>query len=172
MAVRVAISSCLLGARVRYDGGHKLDSLLVDALGGRVEWVPVCPEVEAGFGTPREPMRLERAGTGLRLLTTRTRRDVTAQLTAYADARVDALAAEQLSGYVFKAGSPSCGLSGVTVVEPDDTSASTGRGLFAERLVRRFPFLPVEEERGLLDPCAREAFLVRVLAYHAREYSG
>ncbi|HET9963342.1 MAG TPA: DUF523 domain-containing protein, partial [Nitrospiraceae bacterium] len=56
--LRLGISRCLLGDEVRFDGGHKRDSFLTDLLARYVEWIPVCPEVEAGLGTPREAMRL------------------------------------------------------------------------------------------------------------------
>jgi len=78
--VRVGISACLLGERVRFDGGHKRDAFLNDIVGPHVEWVPVCPEIEAGFGTPREAMHLARSGTGLRLVTVKGGEDVTEQL--------------------------------------------------------------------------------------------
>src|SRR5690349_8837645 len=75
--IRVGISACLLGEEVRYDGGHKRDAVIIDTLGGLVEWVPVCPEVEAGFGTPREPMNLVRTEGGVRVITVDTARDLT-----------------------------------------------------------------------------------------------
>jgi len=56
--IRLGISRCLLGEHVRYDGGHKLDHFLRDALGRYAEYIPVCPEVECGLGVPREAMRL------------------------------------------------------------------------------------------------------------------
>ena len=71
-AVRVGISSCLLGEAVRFDGGHKRDPFLTETFGRFVEWVPVCPEVECGLGTPRESMRLVRVGDDIRLLTVKT----------------------------------------------------------------------------------------------------
>src|SRR5947199_7754815 len=107
---RVGISACLLGERVRHDGGHKRDAWLVDVIGRDVHWVPVCPEVEAGFGTPREPMDLVRTQDGtIALMTKHTSRDVTATLRDFAVRRVEELAADDLSGYVLKANSPSCG---------------------------------------------------------------
>src|SRR3954466_16182711 len=108
---RVGVSACLLGQRVRYDAGHKRDTFLTDVLGRHVEWVEVCPEVEAGFGTPRGPMRLGRPRSGapgrepmrlvltrsvargrggafpsksLALVVTKTGADVTGQLRRYA----------------------------------------------------------------------------------------
>ncbi len=107
--VRIGISSCLLGQEVRFDGGHKRDRFLTDTLGQFVEWVPVCPEVEAGFGTPRESMRLVDVDGRLRLRTVKTDRDLTEQLEHYATRRADELARDQLAGYVLKKDSPSCG---------------------------------------------------------------
>lgn len=163
--IRVGISACLLGERVRYDCGHKRDPFLVETFGRFVEWVPVCPEVEAGFGVPREPMHLRRVGNAVRLITTRTGIDRTAALRRYADLRVAALAAQDLSGYVLKKGSPSCGMERVKVYGPSGPVAA-GRGLFAEALLRAFPHLPVEEEGRLNDLRLRENFVERVFAYH------
>ena len=163
--VRIGISSCLLGQPVRFDGGHKRDRFLTDIMGPFVEWVPVCPEVEAGFGTPRETMRLERLGDGVRLLTTKTRRDLTDTLDTFSRGRVEELAGERLSGYVLKKNSPSCGLTRVKVYEGTGSPATTGRGLFAARLVERYPSLPVEEEGRLADARLRENFIERVFAY-------
>jgi len=72
VSIRVGISACLLGEEVRFDGGHKRDLFLTEEFGRFVEWVPVCPEVEAGFGTPREAMHLRRSKGELRLVTVKT----------------------------------------------------------------------------------------------------
>ena len=170
---RVGISACLLGERVRYDGGHKREAWLVDVLGRDVDWVPVCPEVEAGFGTPREPVDLVRgAGDTIRLVAVDTRRDVTEPMLRFIDRRLEELAAERLSGYVLKAGSPSCGLDDVLI--HDDGEGKTAEtadnvessGLFAGALRSRFPTLPIEDERRLADPGRRRRFVERVFAYH------
>jgi uncharacterized protein YbgA (DUF1722 family)/uncharacterized protein YbbK (DUF523 family) len=164
-AIRVGISSCLLGEAVRFDGGHKRDAFLTATFGSFVDWVPVCPEVECGFGTPREPMRLVRVESGVRLLTVKTAVDLTERLAEYAQGRVAQLASEDLSGYVLKKDSPSCGLERVKVYGAHNVPARSGRGLFAARLVERFPDLPVEEEGRLSDPRLRENFVERVFAY-------
>ena len=169
---RIGVSACLLGERVRYDGGEKRDAWLTDVLGRRVEWVPVCPEVEAGLGTPREPMNLGRdAGGRVVLLTDRVRDDLTATISEYSALRVERLAASQLDGYVLKAGSPSCGLD--VPIRPAlsgpacaSTAEPGGRGLFAAALTRRLPDLPVADERQLADPDLRESFVARVFAHH------
>jgi uncharacterized protein YbgA (DUF1722 family)/uncharacterized protein YbbK (DUF523 family) len=163
--VRIGISSCLLGEKVRFDGGHKRDGFLADSFGRFVEWVPVCPEVEAGFGTPREPMRLVRAHGRIHLLTVTTEVDLTDRLERFSRSRVGELAAERLCGYVLKKNSPSCGLERVKVYPRHGAPDKSGRGLFAARLVERFPHLPVEEEGRLSDPRLRENFVERVFAY-------
>ena len=163
--IRVGISSCLLGAPVRFDGGHKRDPFLTETFGAFVEWVPVCPEVECGFGTPRESMRLVRGDTGVRMLTVRTAVDHTDRMAEYARRRVVALAADGLSGYVLKKDSPSCGVDRVRVYGAHGVPDKSGRGLFAAHLVERFPSLPVEEEGRLSDPRLRENFVERVFAY-------
>jgi uncharacterized protein YbgA (DUF1722 family)/uncharacterized protein YbbK (DUF523 family) len=174
---RIGVSACLLGQKVRYDAGHKRDPFLVETFGPHVEWVPVCPEVEAGFGTPRESMRLTVAAPQARvkgeridprrvsLTLVKSGTDVTARLARYSAQRADALVAEGLSGYVLKKDSPSCGMDRVKVYTTGGLSERSGRGLFAEALIARMPTLPVEEEGRLSDPRLRENFIERVFAY-------
>lgn len=162
--LRLGISACLLGQQVRYDGGHKRDDFLTGLLARYVCWVPVCPEVELGLGTPRDSLRLERHD-GLRLLTPKTGADLTERMESYARKRVQALEREDLCGYVLKKDSPSCGLERVKVYAGAGSPTRTGRGLFAEALLQRFPHLPVEEEGRLNDPRLRENFIERVFSY-------
>jgi uncharacterized protein YbbK (DUF523 family) len=166
---RIGISRCLLGDEVRYDGGHRRDAWLVETLGALVDWVPVCPEVETGMGTPREPIHLVAAPEGLpsgshqvRLLGVSSGRDWTSAFGQWAATRVRDLAAAELSGFVLKAGSPSCGIDHVPIAGV----AAEGRGLFAQALLDACPDLPIEDERRLVDPAIREAFLARVFARH------
>jgi uncharacterized protein YbgA (DUF1722 family)/uncharacterized protein YbbK (DUF523 family) len=163
--IRIGISSCLIGCKVRFDGGHKKDDFLVNTFGKWVRWVPVCPEVEVGMGTPRESIRLVRDGTGVRLIAPKSGSDWTARMLTYAVGRVAELEAEDLSGYVLKKDSPSCGMERVKVYGEGMPSKS-GRGAFAEELLARFPNLPVEEEGRLCDPRLRDNFVERVFAYH------
>lgn len=149
---------------MRYDGGHKRDPFLVETLGRLVEWVPVCPEVEAGLGVPREAMHLRRVGHDVRLVAVKTGIDHTDALRRVADRRVAALAAQDLCGFVLKKNSPSCGLERVKIYGRSGPVAS-GAGLFAAALRQAFPHLPVEEEGRLRDPCLRENFIGRVFAY-------
>jgi uncharacterized protein YbbK (DUF523 family)/uncharacterized protein YbgA (DUF1722 family) len=163
--IRLGVSACLLGDRVRYDGGHKRDPFLVDTLGPLVEWIPVCPELEIGLGVPRPPIRLVGNDPDApRLVVEKTGADITARMRGWAADRVAELGALGLHGYVLKRGSPSCGLLRVRVHGEDGGSGRAGRGLFAAALVDALPSLPVEEEGRLTDPGIRERFLERVLA--------
>jgi uncharacterized protein YbbK (DUF523 family) len=111
--LRVGISTCLLGERVRWDGGHERNDFLVDLLGRYVEWVPVCPEVESGLPTPRDSLRLVDAVGGLRMIVPRTGHDHTETMRTWARQRLEALAREDLCGYVLEKDSPSCGMERV-----------------------------------------------------------
>ncbi|MFG1875024.1 YbgA family protein [Sphaerisporangium sp. NPDC049003] len=161
---RVGVSSCLLGAAVRFNGGHSRDRFLSDALADHVDWVPMCPEMDIGLGAPRETLRLEHAPEGPRLLTHKTRRDLTGPMTALAAERAAALRAD---GYVFKSKSPSCGIHGVPVHNGEAVADRRNRGLFADGIMNAHPLLPVEDEGRLHDDVLREAFVERIFA-HAR----
>jgi uncharacterized protein YbbK (DUF523 family) len=171
-SIRVGISACLLGQEVRYDGGHKRAEFLVDAFDPAVEWIAVCPEVEAGFGTPREPVQLSREGGATRLVTVTTRRNLTAPMDEFIRRRLPELRLGGLSGYILKANSPSCGPGQVKVFDRDGiTVVESGWGLFAEALIREFPGLPIEDEGRLADPRLLQDFIRRVFAYHASRTS-
>jgi uncharacterized protein YbgA (DUF1722 family)/uncharacterized protein YbbK (DUF523 family) len=163
--IRVGISACLLGERVRFDGGHKRDAFLTETFGRFVEWVPICPEVECGLDTPREAMRLVRVEDNVRLLTVKTGIDLTDRMERFARPRLLALAGEHLSGYVLKRDSPSCGLERVKVYDRHGSPVRGGRGLYAAALLDAYPYLPVEEEGRLADPRLRDNFVERVFAY-------
>lgn len=163
--LRLGVSSCLLGSEVRFDGGHKRDRFLTDVLEPFVEWVPVCPEVEAGMGTPRPALRLVREGGELRMLEIASKRDHTRRMQSYAERRVRALRGLELCGYVLKKDSPSCGMTRVKVYTPKGMPRRDGKGLYASTLMETYPNLPVEDEGRLHDPGLRENFIERVFAY-------
>ena len=168
---RVGVSRCLIGDEVRYDGTHRLDEIVIELLGPYVEWVSVCPEVEIGMGTPREPIQLVASVDGVPSMHERVRlvgvgsgEDWTERMYEWARDRARGLAALDLSGYVFKARSPSCGIDNVVVHAVD--GERQGRGLFAQALIDALPDLPVTDEASLVDPAARAGFLERVLRHH------
>ena len=152
---RVGVSSCLLGEPVRFNGGHSRFRFLTDELDPYVEWVPYCPEMEIGLGTPRETLRLTSGGR----LVSRSGLDHTAAMTGLP-------LPAGLDGYVLKAKSPSCGIHGIARYDQAGQPADhRGRGLFAQRLIARYPLLPVEDEGRLNDPVLKEEFSERVFAF-------
>ena len=162
--IKIGVSSCLLGERVRYDGGHKHNDYITDILGGYFSFVPVCPEVGCGLPIPREAMRLEGDPEAPRLLTRQSRIDLTAQMQAFCEAKVLELKKEDLCGFIFKKDSPSSGLFRVKVYN-NGMAVKNGRGLFAAAVAKNFPLLPMEEEGRLNDAPLRENFIERVFSY-------
>lgn len=161
---RLGVSACLLGERVRYDGGHKRDSFVADLLGAHFELVPVCPEVAIGLGVPRPPLRLVQTAVGVRV---RGVQDPALDVTDALNYEAERVAARvpDLCGYIFKSNSPSCGMAGVKLYAPADREAGHGAGVYAAGLRARLPLLPMEEETGLQDTERREHFIERVFAY-------
>jgi uncharacterized protein YbbK (DUF523 family) len=153
--LRIGISRCLLGEHVRHDGGHKRAGLLIEALSPSVEWIAVCPEVEIGLGTPREAMQLVGDSRAPRLITITSAVDHTEAMEQFSQRRLRELETLGLSGFIFKARSPSCGIEGVGL----------GSGLFARAFIEHFPLIPIEEENRLDDPQNIQNFLERVRAY-------
>jgi uncharacterized protein YbgA (DUF1722 family)/uncharacterized protein YbbK (DUF523 family) len=163
--IPVGVSACLLGEEVRFDGGHKRDRFLVDVLGEYFEWVPVCPEVAAGLGTPRETLRLVQSDRGDRMVGNRTGTDVTDRVEQASVSLLDRVAKSHLRGFILKKDSPSCGLERVRVYDGAGIPSRGGTGVFARLLLARQPNLPIEEEGRLNDPRIRENFITRVFCY-------
>ncbi|MBW1781457.1 MAG: DUF523 and DUF1722 domain-containing protein [Deltaproteobacteria bacterium] len=162
--IRLGVSQCLLGENVRYDGGHTLDRFIRDTLGHYLDFVPVCPEAECGLGIPREPMRLEGDPESPRLITIRTRQDLSDRMLAWAGQRVRELEKEDLCGFIFKSKSPSSGMERVKVYNQKGMPVKRGVGLFARTFMAHFPLLPVEDEGRLHDPRLRENFIESIFA--------
>ena len=162
--IKLGISTCLLGENVRYDGGHKLDRFLTDTLGQYVTYVPVCPEVECGLPIPRESMHLEGDPESPRLVTLRTKQDMTERMVSWALKRVVELEKEGLCGFIFKSDSPSSGMERVRVYNEKGMPVKKGVGMFAKIFMKHYPLLPVEDEGRLHDPKLRENFVERIFA--------
>lgn len=152
--LRIGVSACLLGANVRYDGRNKREPLIAETLSQEFEWVPVCPEVEMGLGTPREPMHLEGDPQQPRLVTNTTGIDLTDRMQTWCDERIRSLKDENLCGFIFKSRSPSCGMDA---------------GLFARAFVEHFPDVPIIDEALLRDSASRTRFIKQVARRSAAE---
>lgn len=162
----VGVSACLVGQKVRYDGGHKHDRFITDTLGKFFSYVPVCPEVECGLPVPREAMHLVGDIENPRLVTVRTGVDHTARMQEWSRERLDELERPGLCGFIFKTKSPSSGMRAVKVYRDSGAPALNGTGLFAAAFMKRLPLVPVEDEGRLNDPGLRENFIERVFVYH------
>ena len=162
--VRLGISSCLLGNAVRWNSGHKMDRYLTRTLGQFVDYVPVCPEVEAGFGVPRESMRLVGDPEKPRLITFKTKTDQTDQMLRWARKRVKELEKEDLHGFIYKSDSPSSGMIRVKVYTEKGMPVKKGVGMFAREYMAHYPLIPVEDDGRLHDPNIRENFIERIFA--------
>lgn len=167
--IPIGISSCLLGQEVRYNGGHSRSQLCVNQLNDYFEYMPFCPEVAAGFGTPRPVMRLVGDTKNPTLIySDKPETDLTAQLENGFTPYLSNCAA--MDGYILMKNSPSCGMERVKIYGSNGyPQEEKGQGLFAAALMRQFPLLPVEEEGRLNDSRLRENFILRVYAhYHFR----
>ena len=163
--IKVGISACLLGAPVRYNGGHKKSPLCTDVLSDYFEYVSVCPEEAIGLGTPREPIHLVGNISNPRAVgTINTQLDVTDALNDYGQTTAAQL--DTICGYILMQKSPSCGMASVKVYQDEEHPiAQNGSGIFAAALMRAKPLLPIEEESRLNDPVLRDNFITRVFAY-------
>ena len=162
--IQIGISSCLLGQSVRFDSGHKRDAYINDVLAKYFEYAPFCPEVAIGMGVPRPPIRLVGDPAQPRAVSVRVEGiDVTEKLIDYANSVVANL--PPISGYLFKRGSPSCGMERVKVYSDNGMPNASTSGLYTGIVMRELPNLPVEEEGRLNDPVLRENFVERVYVY-------
>lgn len=170
--IRIGVSACIIGQEVRFNGGHKLSSFVHDELGPKVEFVPVCPEVEMGLTVPRETIRLVRkeGHERPRLVAPKSGTDHTERMRAFASRKVEELSKMGLSGFIVQKGSPSCGMERVKVYSPEGgMPARNERGVFTRELMQRMPQLPIEEDGRLNDPALREHFLERIFAHKRLE---
>lgn len=163
--IKVGVSSCLLGEKTRYDGTHKRDQFIADVLGKCVELVSVCPEVECGLGIPREPLRLVGVPDAPTLMSCISKRDYTKSMLRWAQKQVLALKQEDLGGFIFKSKSPCCGLRRVKVYQENGSVIPKGEGIFVKIFREHFPFMPIEDEKGIHDPRAFRNFIDKVFVF-------
>ncbi|UJS21567.1 MAG: DUF523 and DUF1722 domain-containing protein [Candidatus Brocadia sp.] len=163
--IRLGISSCLLGEKVRYDGAHKLDRFITDTLGQYFEWIPVCPECEYGLPVPREPLRLVGRPESPRLITIKTGIDHTEKMLQWTEKKLTELEQRNLCGFIFKSKSPSSGIAGVKVYKPSGVPSQRGVGIFGGAFMKRFPLTPVIDDVRLHNPQLRKNFIEGVCVF-------
>ncbi|MDH5458214.1 MAG: DUF523 and DUF1722 domain-containing protein [Nitrospinota bacterium] len=165
--IKIGVSSCLLGEKVRWNGDHKQDRYVREILGNYFEYVPVCPEMEVGMGVPRETVALYGTLEEPKMISKKSKIDWTERMNRYLKDRINQLTRDELSGYIFKSKSPSCGIARVPVFsETDRSKARHGAGMFANAFIKRFPLVPIEDEGRLNDAKIRESFIVRVFCFN------
>ncbi len=149
--LKIGVSACLIGFKYRYDGESRFSKTITEKLGGKVDLIPVCPEVECGLSIPRPKMHLEFSPAGTRLKVTETGADETMRMTSWIANKLEQLEAMGISGFLFQAKSPSCGLADTKIFAPGGKRIVTesGNGLFAAMLKKRFPRLVIGEERDI-----------------------
>jgi uncharacterized protein YbgA (DUF1722 family)/uncharacterized protein YbbK (DUF523 family) len=162
----VGASSCLLGAKVRFDGGHKHYPLITERWSTFFDIKSACPEAEMGMGMPRPALQLRETNNETRLVFSKNpQQDLTADMEAFATQRISKLGV--LDGYVFKKDSPSCGFERVPVThESTGQKTRIGTGVFARKFMELNPLVPVEDEGRLYDDGIRENFLERVYCHY------
>ncbi len=166
--IPIAISACLLGDQVRYDGQHKRQEWIAQM--ENVEWLPVCPEVEAGMGVPREKIQVELVDGDLRLMGISSRHDWTVAMDQQACQRIEWLKSRKVCGYILKSRSPSCGIQSVPVWSDGlPEPVSLGNGRFVDRLVEQWRDLPLADETMLQHEQGRQQFLEQVRDYWTRQ---
>lgn len=161
MKLKIGVSSCLLGEPVRYNGGHKRNSTVLELLADdRFEAVPVCPEIN--LGVPREPVQLVTVNASIRMQGVESGKDWTPAMTRFNSQNLETLTQQNLSGFIFKSRSPSCATGGVLIYDESEQAEQTA-GLFALAFMQRFPSLPIIDEEQLQDKQTRENFIARVI---------
>ncbi len=153
--LKIGISACLIGLKFRYDGASRFSQTIIDRLGGRVDFIPVCPEVECGLSIPRPKMHMELSSRGTRLKVTETDEDETMRMTQWAENKLEQLEKIGISGFIFQARSPSCGLADTKLFAPGGKRliSESENGIFTAMLKKRFPHLVIGEEKDLENFC-------------------
>lgn len=163
--MKIAVSACLLGESVRFDGGHKHDRFITDELGQLAEFIPFCPE-HLAFGTPRPSVRLMRQDEKIHVHSNKNGTDLTEQLFHACRNELNRLNPYPISGIIFKSKSPSCGMKSAKLYLENGMCEGKEDGLFAALCRERYPLLPMEEEGRLQDPWLRENFIMQLFAYN------
>ena len=159
----VVISRCIDFDACRYNG-QVIRASLREELEPHIELRPICPELEIGLGVPRDPVRLVRSAGGARMVQPSTGRDLTRSMDSFS--RTYLAGVDEADGFILKSRSPSCGVRDAKRFHSDaeDAEHDSGPGLFAARVLERFPYAAIEDEAGLNDLRLRDQFLTKVWA--------
>jgi uncharacterized protein YbgA (DUF1722 family)/uncharacterized protein YbbK (DUF523 family) len=158
---RVVVSKCLEFDHCRYNG-DMIRSPIVAKLKDYVDFLPVCAEVEIGLGVPRKPVRIVLDKGEYRLVQPATGRDVTDDMKIFCVDFLDS--AGDVDGFILKFRSPSCGIKDVKVYSAADKSGAVEKtsGYFGGAVLKKYHFLPIEDEGRLRNSRIKEHFLTKL----------
>jgi len=160
----IGISQCLTSTLVRYDGKSEFNEALIKKLSRHFNLVPICPEVECGLSVPRPPVQLVEINNNLRVLGRNDKTiEITEQLTGYSNEKIKTLS--YLSGYLFKARSPSCGVETTPVYDTIGNNKNLSNGIFVASFIEHYPDIPIIDDSLLLQVDQLERFIEKVKAY-------
>ncbi|MBT5934884.1 MAG: DUF523 and DUF1722 domain-containing protein [Sulfurimonas sp.] len=162
--MKIAVSGCLLGEKIRFDKGHKRDDFVMDELSAYSEYISFCPE-NLAFGSPRPSIRMVKEDEKLNIISNKTGDNLTAELLAKSNQELEKINSKDLRAIIFKSKSPTCGMSSSKVYLPNGFAEGKDDGVFAGLCKEAFPYLPMEEEGRLCDPWLRENFVMQLFAY-------
>lgn len=166
--MKIAVSGCLLGEKIRFDAGHKRDDFIVDELGKYAEYISFCPE-HIAFGSPRPSIRMVKDEEHLKILSNKTGEDLSDVLLQTSQDELQRIKKKNIRGIIFKSKSPTCGMSSSKVYLPNGFAEGKDDGVFASLCKKEFGYLPMEEEGRLCDAWLRENFVMQLFAYDAFE---
>jgi len=160
--IRIGVSACVLGEKVRFDGSHARDPYITDTLAKYVEFVPLCPDMACGMGMDREKVRQVDCGDEIKLIGVDSAEDWTDRMIDFSKRVLPGLEEEGLCGFVLKSRSPSCALVQAKIYSTKGKPPRRGAGFFAQKLMEHYPLLPIEASDRLQNPILRENFIRRV----------
>ena len=168
--IKIAVSSCLLGEAVRYDGTDKHIEYITQQLETEYNLISICPEMAVGMGVPRPPIHLVNDGNGIQVVGVENPdKNMTLPLTDYGKKVTEEHS--DICGYILKKNSPSCGIKNVKVLNTNGEYERTGQGVYVRSILNHFPTLPIIDEEDLASEIKTNLFLNEVLKYSENMHS-
>ena len=157
----IIISKCLEFDKCRYDGAM-IENKHINKLKPFINFIPICPEVEIGLGTPRGPIRIIQNKVKKILIQESTGKELSNKINNFSDNFLSKI--KNIDGFILKSRSPSCGIKSAKIYSNSKKPivVKKGAGLFAEKIINKFPLMPLEEETRLNNTTIREHFYTSI----------
>jgi len=157
---KIIISKCLEFEACRYDG-QLINNNYIKKLKDFIDFNPICPEVEIGMGIPRKPIHIIKHDGKTLLYQKETGQEFSSKMNSFSDNYI--LKVGEVDGFILKSDSPSCGIKSAKIYsKKTPTPIGRGAGLFASKIIKKFPNHPKEEEKRLNNPFLREHFFTSI----------